>query len=150
MKPKLELWLLIGLLVVLAYSGGEAIVSGVEDVMQSLIAKISYAIATAEGFFVPGSRPQRNHNPGDFETDITGAGVGFDGPYVIYPSDSAGWAALDKQVGMMLDGTSHIYNPNMTIAQVAQHWTATEQTAWAENVAAQLGVTVFTRLSEIS
>lgn len=147
-------WLLLGLLVVLAYQGGSVLVNAVGGSVQSIADKLAYAIAFAEGFFTAGSRPQRNHNPGDLETDITGAGVGFDGPYVIYGSDSDGWAALTQQANLMFGG-SHVYNPSMTISQVAFHYadgTDDPQGAadWASNVASKLGVTVDTTLSELS
>lgn len=147
-------WLLVGLLVVLAYQGGSVIVNAVEGSTQSVADKLAYAIALAEGFFVAGSRPQRNHNPGDLETDITGAGVGFDGPYVVYGSDADGWAALTQQVNLMFGG-SHVYDPSMTIAQVGWHYADGADdpqgaASWAANVASQLGVTVDTPLSELT
>jgi hypothetical protein len=36
----------------------------------TVISKIADAIAFAEGFYVPGSRPCRNNNPGDLERDL--------------------------------------------------------------------------------
>jgi hypothetical protein len=46
-------------------------------------------------------------------------------------------------------GGSHIYNPSMTIAEVARRYTSTDWVTWALNVAFRLGVTVSTRLDEI-
>ncbi|HEY2382496.1 MAG TPA: hypothetical protein VGK48_15075 [Terriglobia bacterium] len=45
---------------------------------------------------------------------------------------------------------SHIYQPSMTIAEVAEHYDATGPMTWAKNVAALLGVSVSTRLEEIA
>jgi hypothetical protein len=113
-----------------------------------VIARIADAIAFAEGYFVSGSRPRRNNNPGDLEQDVTGKGVGFDGPYVKYASPEDGRDALEHQVRLMFGG-SRVYNPRMTIAEVAERYTETEPAVWARNVAARLGVRVDTRLEEI-
>jgi hypothetical protein len=111
--------------------------------------RLAQAIASAEGFYVAGSRPQRNNNPGDLTVDITGAGIGWDGPFVIYASAADGWAALDQQTEEMLSNTSGIYNNAMTISQVASKYTTTNQAGWAATVAGQLGVGVDTPLSQI-
>jgi len=113
-------------------------------------AHFAQAVATAEGFYVPGSRPARNHNPGDLTLDLTGAGVGWDGPFVIYATDADGFAALMVQIQKALDGTSSVYTPDMTIMQFATKYTATDQAAWASTVAGYLGVTVDTPISEVS
>ena len=115
----------------------------------AVICKIADAIAFAEGYFVPGSRPRRNNNPGDLERDVTGKGIAWDGPYVIYATTQDGREALQHQVRLMFSG-SHIYKPSMTIAAVARRYTATDSAIWALNVAARLGVTVATRLDEIA
>jgi hypothetical protein len=115
---------------------------------EAVISKIADAIAFAEGYFVAGSRPRRNNNPGDLETDLTGKAAGWDGPYVVYATPADGQEALERQVTLMFGG-SHVYSPSMSIAEVAKHYTATEQEAWARNVAARLGVGVETRLEEI-
>ncbi len=115
---------------------------------EQVIDKIARAIAKAEGFFVPDSRPARNHNPGDFESDLTGKAVAHDGPYVIYASDDDGWDCLRTQVRLMFKG-SHIYTPQMSIMEVAQHYTATDQVAWAKIVADSLQVLPSTKLSQL-
>ena len=113
------------------------------------ISKIADAIAVAEGYFVSGSRPRRNHNPGDLERDVTGKGVGSDGPYVIYATPQDGREALEHQVRLIFGG-SHTYKSSMTIAEVARHYTATDPESWARNVAGHLGVSIDTRLDEIT
>jgi len=115
---------------------------------QAVISKIADAIAFAEGYFKAGSRPRRNNNPGDLVRDPTGKGVGFDGPYVVYANPQDGREALEHQVRLMFAG-SHFYKPSMTLREVAQRWTTTQQQAWAFNVAHYLGVTVETTLEEI-
>ena len=118
--------------------------------MDGVIDRLADAIAFAEGFYVKGSRPQRNHNPGNLTLDLTGKSVGQDAIYVVYATDEDGWEALKKQVRMMLDNSSKIYNNAMSILDVAKRYTTTEQLAWARNVASRLGVTVDTRLMELS
>jgi hypothetical protein len=114
----------------------------------AVISRIADAIAFAEGYFVAGSRPRRNNNPGDLERDLTGKGVAWDGPYVVYTSAADGFDALEHQVRLMFEG-SHIYRPSMTIAEVALHYTESEKSIWAQNVAFRLGVTTETRLDAI-
>jgi hypothetical protein len=107
------------------------------------------AIAYAEGFYVNGSRPQRNHNPGDLTIDTVGLGVGKDGPFIVYANDADGWTALKRQVQLILTNTSSIYNTDMTIQDMANRYTATDQAAWALNVAGKLGVSPDTKISTI-
>jgi hypothetical protein len=115
---------------------------------RAVVSRIADAIAFAEGYFISDSRPRRNNNPGDLERDITGKGIGRDGPYVVYANAQDGQEALEHQVRLMFEG-SHIYRPSMTIAEMAEHYTATEREIWAGNVAARLGVGVGTRLEEL-
>lgn len=107
------------------------------------------AIAYAEGFYVNGSRPQRNNNPGDLTFDTIGKGIGKDGPFIVYRTVEDGWDALKRQVSLILTNTSSIYNTDMTISDMAEHYTATEQSAWAMNVASKLGVSPDTKISAI-
>jgi len=117
----------------------------------SIIQRIGMAYAVAEGFYVSGSRAQRNHNPGDLTEDITGSGIGFDGPFVIYSSDADGFSALYQLIQAQLSGKSRYYNPDMTIAEIAHIYAPVpDPGAWARTVANYLGVTVETKLSEIT
>jgi hypothetical protein len=102
----------------------------------------SVAIATAEGFFVSGSRPQRNNNPGDLTVDTTGTGIGKDGAFIVYASATDGWAALNKQVQLILTDASNFYNSGMTLRDIASVYTTTDQTAWASTVANALGISL--------
>lgn len=119
---------------------------------ESVVHHIALAIATAEGFFRPNSRPARMHNPGDLTLDIGGNTVrpiGHDGMYMIYATDRDGWEDLHQQIRLMLTGRSKVYKPADTIEQVASKYTTTEQKPWAANVAKYLGVPVTTRLCDI-
>jgi hypothetical protein len=55
------------------------------------------AMARQEGFYVKGSRPQRNNNPGDIEygkfARAHGA-IGTDGRFAIFPDAETGFAAM--------------------------------------------------------
>jgi len=114
-----------------------------------LVKKIAHAIATAEGFFIAGSVPQRNNNPGDIKADLIGKAVGFDSRgFAIFATPEDGWNNLYAQVQGMVSGSSRIYSPSMTIAQVADHY-AEGDPNWSANVAAALGVTPDTPLNQV-
>lgn len=123
--------------------------SNITGIDRRVVEKIAQAIARAEGFYVNGSIPQRLNNPGDLTVDLTGRGIGKEGMFIRYATPEDGWQALYTQIEMMLRDTSGIYNRDMSIAQVAARYTATEQNIWATNVAKQLGVTTDTRLKDI-
>jgi hypothetical protein len=151
MSDDSKLWLFFGLLAVLAYQAGATIqeaVNIVGAVADSVVEKLANGIALAEGYFIPGSRPSRDNNPGDLTIDTIGRAIGKDGIYVVYATPQDGMDALRQQVRLMFGG-SHIYNPSMTIQEVAGHYTTTDVDAWAVNVATAAGVTTDTRLSDI-
>lgn len=119
------------------------------------IQRFAEAIAAAEGFFVPGSRPARNHNPGNLTLDIGGNSavpIGNDGRFVVYASDHDGWEDLRAQINLALSGGSSIYTPDMSVLEFAKHWTpdpAGAPLTWATNVASKLGVSISTPISEV-
>lgn len=113
------------------------------------VRRIAEAIAFAEGFYVPGTRPARNHNPGDMTADLIGKATGHDGIFVVYDNDDDGWANLYKQVSLWLSGDSQHADDSTTIAQIASFYTTTEQQSWAANVAAKLGVSTDTSIGEV-
>lgn len=117
--------------------------------------KIAQAIATAEGFYVDGSRPQRNHNPGDMTQDLIGQATGKDGPFVVYATDADGWECLYAQVNAWLDGTSRYHSADSSINDLAglgseTGYSATDQRSWAATVATSLGVDGDTSLGDIA
>lgn len=122
---------------------------GVAMTLEDAVSALSVAIAYAEGFYISGSRPARNHNPGDLTVDLTGQGIGHDGPFIIYANDNDGWTALKSQVMKIFNNTSSIYTSDMTIHDIATRYTTTEQNAWAMNVARSLGVSPDTKVSEL-
>jgi hypothetical protein len=127
--------------------------------MKPPIGRIAVAIAVAEGFGIPDAIPTRANNPGDlclgdrFNLGTLGADI------TIFPkADSSadiedpedGWASLYREVRAILDGTSEVYEPNWTIEQIAEKWTATEPQDWASNVAESLGVLVTTQINQVT
>jgi hypothetical protein len=107
------------------------------------------AIARAEGFYVPNSVPQRARNPGNLKMP------NWQGPTIngisVFENVDQGWAALYRQLGLIVSGDSRHYTLDMTIAEMGETWTATvhEQAAWARNVAAAAGASVTDRLWQV-
>lgn len=98
------------------------------------VKRIAFAISKAEGYGVPGAIPTVRNNPGNIRS--------LKPPYDIatYPSVEAGWAALYRQITLMLAGTSAMYKPTMTLAEVARVYTGEARYMdWARNVAYYLG-----------
>ena len=112
----------------------------IEQPLTNGVRSLAQAIATAEG-----SNPQYN-NPGDLVLPgfpTFGAGI------AIFSSSQEGWSRLYHQLNLIVKGESNVYSLSDTIATMASKWTATDQGAWANNVAAALGVTVDTPLSQV-
>lgn len=114
------------------------------------VVRIAQAIAKAEGFYVQGSRPARNHNPGDMTADLIGKAVSKDGNFVVYSNDIDGWNNLYAQINAWLEGTSRHASSSSTIFDISRFYTTTEQDIWAQNVANDLGVDVNTQIGEIA
>lgn len=114
------------------------------------VERIAQAIAFAEGFYVSGSRAQRNHNPGDMTQDLIGRKTGMDGPFVVYATDEDGWQNLYAQIGKWLDGSSSRADATSTIGDISEFYTTNDQTAWASNVANHLGVSIDTPIGGIA
>lgn len=139
---KIVLLFVILLGVALAIGGGVVFQSGVID-------KLSKAIARAEGFYVPGSRPAKNHNPGNLTQDLIKKSIGKDGSFVVFANDADGFENLRRQLWLVWGGSA-FYTPSMTIAEFASVWTATQQVEWAKNVASALGVSVSTQIQQLT
>jgi hypothetical protein len=156
----MEAILIVGLLALAAYVLVIAPRQGSDDVSDlggqvdtsntNLTKAIAQAIATAEGFYVSGSRPARNHNPGDMTADLIGKAVGKDGAFVVYANDSDGWANLYAQINAWLEGTSAHANADSTIHDVSRFYTTTDQDAWANTVASKLGVSIDTPIGQVA
>lgn len=119
------------------------------------VSDLADAIAHAEGWGVPGAVPTRANNPGDLKVP------GWRGPVTgregipIFDTVDDGWSALYHQLQLIERGASSQYDVSMTIAEMANHWTATERPEWAANVAAYLrdhghpDATVDTSIAEV-
>jgi hypothetical protein len=103
------------------------------------------AIANAEGANVAGSIPARANNPGDLELGDIGYGTitAAGGQKItVFPSLSAGMAALENQIALIASGQSKAgYPANGSIADVAAVYTGGSGSSWAQNVASALGLT---------
>ncbi len=108
---------------------------------QGRVQTLAKAIAKAEGFSKAGSLPSRYRNPGDLKA-VRGyrypgqVGVGKGG-HVIFRNASAGWLALEHELGKIVDGTSR-YNVNMTLEEISKKYAGSWRT-WSRNVARNLG-----------
>ncbi len=116
------------------------------------------AIATFEGFYVAGSRPARNHNPGDLKYAGQPGAVGKDSAdFAIFPDDAAGFTALYNQLQAYVNEF-----PGYSIFQIMEHYLGQNITAsggqttsqgnsttYANAVAGALGVDPTTTLFDL-
>jgi hypothetical protein len=107
------------------------------SVMATGIETLAGAIAFAEGYGASADNaPTRANNPGSLKllnTPVTGTeGIST------FPTPDDGWSALMAQLSLIRNGASHVYTPDMTIRDVAMHWTDTDVDPWASNVVAYL------------
>jgi hypothetical protein len=129
------------------------VISAAQTVDQQKVSQMATAVAHAEGFGVRQAIPTRYHNPGDIKTIPSAAklpgqkSIGKGG-HVVFKNDAAGWAALTDQINKMVDGRSHHFNPDMTIAQVARKY-AGNWRPWVKIVTRELDITPTTRLREL-
>lgn len=63
----------------------------------SLTESIAQAIAQMEGFYTPGTRPNRNNNPGDL---ISWGSTPTSGGFAVFPTAQDGWNALYQQINL--------------------------------------------------
>ncbi len=116
------------------------------------------AIATFEGFYISGSRPQRNNNPGDLKYAGQPGAVGQDAAgFAIFPDPSTGWTALNNQLQAYVNefpGYSlyqimeHYLGQNIT-ASGGQTTSQGNSTTYANAVAAAIGVDPSTTLFDL-
>jgi hypothetical protein len=116
------------------------------------LSRMGQAISTAEGFGPSGNVPTIANNPGDLELGDIGYGVtqAAGGQQITnFPTLEAGEAALENQINLIATGTSKAgYTPSMSIAQVGQLYSG-GSSAWANNVAAALGVSPDTNFASL-
>lgn len=124
--------------------------SAADGIASSKVIAFALAIAKAEGFYKPGSVPSKTNNPGDLKLPNTPA---TSGGITIFSTLEEGWAALYRQLELIISGKSRYYRLDMTIHQMGATYAPTGDNnipnAWAKNVAAALGVPVTTTLRQV-
>lgn len=76
------------------------------------------AVARMEGYYVSGTRPARNFNPGDIEYGrfaVAHGATGTDGRFAVFPDEATGFAAMRALF------QAHSY-AGLTIAQAIAKW----------------------------
>ena len=146
-------WIVVIAFIAAAAAGGAVLTSSVPGT-PDIVQRFASAIATAEGFFLAGSRAQRNNNPGNVTSSFGQSTTGQDAQFPIFATVADGWQALYNQVYKMFYGGSVYYNPSMTISQVGFIYAdgAHDPSGafnWAANVAAAMGVTTDTPLTTL-
>lgn len=136
----------VGALVVSRTGGTTALVGA----FGSGVSRLAQAIAKAEGYGTPNSIPTRANNPGNLKN---GAPVLAGTSITKYATAAEGWAALERQIGLILTGKSAYYKATDTIAQMGSVWAPSGDNnitgAWARNVANFLNVSVSTRIGAV-
>jgi hypothetical protein len=103
------------------------------------------AIAREEGFYVPGTRPARNNNPGDIEFGrftLAHGSTGGDPRFAVFPSAFEGFAAMRALLLSAYNG--------LTVAQALNKWAPPVENAtnsYIANVCAWTGLTPETVLT---
>lgn len=113
------------------------------------------AIAEFEGFNTAGSRPARNHNPGDLKFAGQYGAIGQDPQgFAIFPDDPTGWDALDAQLRLYVSEF-----PGYSLLQIMAHYlgqpapTSDSQgnsVTYGNYVASSLGVDPSTTLATLA
>jgi len=116
------------------------------------VEQLGHAIATAEGWGIPGSIPTVANNPGDLTGDDAGyfttAGVMNKEGVVKFVDVDDGWSALHWKCYRILSGKSKVYPPEMTIEEMGMKYSGGNPN-WAVNVARELGLSVTTTIAEM-
>jgi hypothetical protein len=117
------------------------------------IDRLAQAIAKAEGFYSPGATlPKRCGNPGDLKalrSQRYPGQVGIcKGGHVRFRTQDDGWAALNHQLEMIVNGESKRYTINMSLQEIGRGYAGSWR-IWSRNVAHNLGTTPDTYLFEV-
>ena len=138
--------IVFGALVAVLIVGGNVPAFG-GDVVNDKVKSIAQAIAQAEGFGVAGAIPTRANNPGDLKLGDIGNGA-INGK-TVFASESDGWAALYKQINLMVSGGSSYYAPTDSWRAIAKTWVGTsDYVNWLSTVVDSLGVDPDSTLQE--
>lgn len=101
------------------------------------ITAMAKAISYAEGYGIQNAIPTMANNPGDLKIPNWAGGTLGSG-ISVFGSDAEGWSRLYHQLNLIFNGQSKVYNEGMSISEMAKKWTATDPSAWANNVSVNL------------
>lgn len=123
----------------------------------SVIERMAAAIEYWESGGNPDALNYRNNNPGNlrwfngFDTIPWAGATALDQfDHVVFDSYASGYAALIHQLSIAFNGQSRVYSPADTLSQFFSKYAEANSTAYAEYVAAELGVTPETELQNIT
>jgi hypothetical protein len=108
-------------------------------------------ISTREGFGTPGTIPTQAKNPGALELGDIGYGVrkaANKQEITVFPTEQAGWDALNNQLNLIFSGKDSKYPPTMTLAEFGQKYSGGDADYGAK-IAASMGVDPSTTLGQI-
>jgi hypothetical protein len=133
-----------------SYQGGSSMSTTAGTGVQLL----AEAIAVAEGFYIPGTIPNRANNPGD----LTKGDFGDTGVYITakggvqiiqYASVQDGWNALYQKLQNIANGGSSVYSPDMTLGQFINTFSGGGSTGYVNSILSTTGATQDTPLGSV-
>ena len=143
MNRNLLFGILGGVLLYLIFKGNEVV-----EMVNSKISEMARAIQSFEGWSER-SISQLNNNPGNLKFAGQPGAVSKDGQgHAIFDSYASGWLALLNQIRIAVDGTSRIYNPDMSFYDFFSKYAEKNSSDYANYVAGRLGVSPQATLRE--
>jgi len=138
-------------------SWGFSVVNPSAQSQSSQLDNFSQAIATLEGFGIPGARPTRDNNPGDlkFGPGMTGRDEAGSGGIAVFADVGDGWDALNGYITQHAAAHpewdfydfAHYYATGNTLGQPAAGEANPDSTA--ETIAGYLGVDPSSSISSV-
>lgn len=120
-------------------------------VSKSFVSTMAEAIQAWESGGNTNALSYRNNNPGNLKFASQPGATGIDSQgHAIFDTFESGWNALIRQLEAAFNNTSHVYNANMTLYEFFDRYAEANSEAYAETVAARLGVSPDSTLQEIS
>jgi hypothetical protein len=113
--------------------------------MSEILKALASAIAVEEGFYVPGSKPQRLNNPGDLRAAPWLASPVIEGGYVRFASVAQGIAGLYHQIALDVAR-------GVTLRQLIAKWappTENDTSAYLAAVVSRTGLPLDQPLQEL-
>lgn len=120
---------------------------------QQVIDIMAEAHARFEGFYIPGTIPEKLNNPGCLVYVGQAGAVKHTSGFCQFTTKQQGWDALKRQLELNVSGVSTLYNLEMTFYDYINVYASTspehERKNYAEYMASRLGVTPTTKLKEL-